>query len=113
MGTHVEFEFGPSRSAAQMSSRGVVAKRRSLVWWVFIAFALTAAAYAIGVEQIRRDEYRRATVGKCFKTGIGAVGMAIDTAGTGSVWLMFMSGLKNSYSAGDLVETACPSTSDH
>jgi hypothetical protein len=111
MGTHVDFEFGPNPAPQQTPKPVIVVRRRSLVWWVLGGLLMTAVIYASSVSQSHWDEFRRATMGNCFKTGIGAVGMAIETEGTDTVWLMFASGLKTSYPADGLVETACPSTS--
>jgi hypothetical protein len=117
MGTHVDFEFVPvartrSRkgSEAHSGSKRIPLKKRGIALWKLAALVVFAASYAVGDEQYDRREFARKTAGLCFKTGVGAVGMVIETAGTDIVWLMFTSGVKTSYPVDELVETTCPST---
>lgn len=48
--------------------------------------------------------------GRCYRTGIGAVGMADGTRGTNGVNLIFPSGVRESYDIERLEEVACANT---
>jgi hypothetical protein len=118
MGTEIDGDPSELNRAAYRAPRATeftanrkgAPKKRGIVLWMLFYLVVIAVTYAIFVEQSHRGEFARKAVGHCFKTGIGAVGMAIDTAGTGTVWLMFGSGLKTTYPIKDLVETSCPSS---
>lgn len=48
--------------------------------------------------------------GRCYRTGIGAVGMADFARGTNRAHLIFPSGVRESYDIRHLREVACPNT---
>lgn len=60
------------------------------------------------VEAAQRKDLDARTVGRCFMTGIGAVGMAYGVSGPTTLRLMFTSGLKENYALSSLRGTACP-----
>lgn len=78
---------------------------------VAICFVVVVALLSVWqglVEASQREKLEARAVGLCFKTGIGAIGMAYGTSGPTTLRLMFSSGLKEAYALSSLQPAACP-----
>lgn len=112
MGDHIDLPIvGQSyeqRFPRKPEERATKSRKRV---WISIGLLLVAGgAYAIIVEETIRNQFHRQTVGHCFKTGIGAVGMAVDTVGTTEASMIFPSGIRATYRKDELKGTDCPAS---
>lgn len=111
MGTETEGPSGPARIS---SERGPTTPyRRPIPTGLLVIVGLFAILVVAAVGTGRTESaFAEATEGRCYRTGIGAVGMADWTRGTNVVNLIFPSGVRESYDINDLKEVVCPNTAN-
>lgn len=113
MGDQIDFDIKGRTTYGQSFPRKPedrATKSRKRIWISLGILLVAGGAYAIIVEESSRKQFHRQTVGHCFETGIGAVGMAVDTVGTTQVSMIFPSGIRATYGKDELTEIGCPAT---
>lgn len=93
------------RSPDRTSSRGISSWR---VFWVLMTLGFALLAGAMWKQAVESERFSLKMVGKCFATAVGARGMVETSDGrTGSVTMIFPSGLRETYLVEGLDDIPC------